>query len=148
MTMRNLIVTTCISLLALGLQAQSTYDAQTEMREDMRIIVNTLKLDTEDIFKLGPIMEERKETKSKLAGQMKAVNERKAMLDSGVNDQVAQLDEMAATYRGQMVEADQAAFVKVEALLTADQKKTFADQVKPQLAEADKKRMAEKPVSK
>ncbi len=55
---------------------------------------------------------------------------------------------MAATYRGQMVEADQAAFVKVEALLTADQKKTFADQVKPQLAEADKKRMAEKPVSK
>jgi hypothetical protein len=146
--MRHLIITTCISLLALGLQAQSTYNAQTEMQEDMRIIVNTLKLDTEDIFKLGSIMEERKETKSKLAGQMKAVNERKAMLDSGMNDQVAQLDEMAAAYRGQMVEADQAAFVKVEALLTADQKKTFADQVKPQLAEADKKRMAEKPVSK
>lgn len=146
--MRHLIITTCISLLALGLQAQSTYNAQTEMQENMRIIVNTLKLDTENIFKLGPIMEERKETKSKLAGQIKAVNERKAMLDSGMNDQVAQLDEMAADYRGQMVEADQAAFVKVEALLTADQKKTFADQVKPLLAEADKKRSAEKPVSK
>jgi len=134
--------------LTLGLQAQSTYNAQTEMQEDMRIIVNTLKLDTENIFKLGPIMEERKETKSKLAGQIKAVNERKAILDSGMNDQVVQLDEMAATYRGQMVEADQAAFVKVDALLTAGQKKTFADQVKPQLAEANKKRMAEKPVSK
>jgi len=134
--------------LTLGLQAQSTYNAQTEMQEDMRIIVNTLKLDTENIFKLGPIMEERKETKSKLAGQIKAVNERKAILDSGMNDQVAQLDEMAATFRGQMVEADQAAFVKVDALLTADQKKTFADQVKPQLAEANKKRMAEKPVLK
>jgi len=146
--MRHLIITTCISLLALGLQAQSTYNAQTEMQEDMRIIVNTLKLDTENIFKLGPIMEERKENKSKLAGQIKAVNERKAMLDSGMNDQVAQLDEMAAAYRGQMVEADQTAFVKVEALLTADQKKTFADQVKPLLAEADKKRLAEKPVSK
>jgi len=146
--MRHLIITTCISLLTLGLQAQSTYNAQTEMQEDMRIIVNTLKLDTENIFKLGPIMEERKETKSKLAGQIKAVNERKAILDSGMNDQVAQLDEMAATFRGQMVEADQAAFVKVDALLTADQKKTFADQVKPQLAEANKKRMAEKPVSK
>ncbi len=146
--MRHIIITAFISLLTFGVQAQTNYDAQTEMQEDMRVIVNTLKMDAEQIFKLGPVMEERKETKSKLAGQIKAVNERKSLLDSGMNEQVVQLDKMVDDYRLQMAEADKASFAKVEAILIGRQKERFSDEVKPQLAEANKKRMTENPAAK
>jgi Spy/CpxP family protein refolding chaperone len=127
-------------LLTTALSAQSAYDGQLEMKEDMQIIVNELKLERDQIFDLGNIMEARRKEKEGVAQQINAVNERNAMIPEGATQDKAQITQLLTDMNAKMAASDAKAFDKISAMLTPSQQASFDKDVKAKLAEAQKAR--------
>jgi hypothetical protein len=139
MKMRTFILFAAM-LITTALSAQVAYDGQLEMKEDMQIIVNELKLERDQILDLGNIMEERRKEKESVAQQINAVNERNAMIPETATQDKAQIKKLLTDMNAKMAASDVKAFDKVSAMLTPSQQATFTKDVKAKLAQAQKAR--------
>ncbi len=141
--MRTLLLAATVTLFSMNVSAQA-YNTQQEMQEDLRTIINNMKLEQEQMFDLGKIMDERRQQKEKFAQQIKAVNERGAMLSDDMVEEKASLANFEKTIHEQMDAADEKAYANAEAIFTPSQKATFQSEIKPKLEAAKKERFAEK----
>ena len=88
--MKNMITVFAILMgtLAFGQTESNKIDAQQEMREEMRIIVNELGLEASEIVQVGKLMEARRDKKATIQNQIEALKDQMKTIDKQSEEQI------------------------------------------------------------
>lgn len=102
--------------MATAQESSEKYDAKSEMQQQMRTIVNGLKLEPVRVGELGQIMEEKRKKKEELLNEIDKI-------------------------KGQMISLEENKQKQIQAMLTAEEWAKYQKDIKPQIDENFKKRM-------